>query len=138
MTSKSTSSNIEWPSHASLVLPSTGKSLSLNNQHVYVAHVVRRAIAKLTEETLFIDAFLDVDKKINYHRRLLIDAAHKLKSELSPIGDMHDRLKEDMDFCDALGKLVCSTKLFHTGTDFELHVMVYAGYRSSFNYPWSR
>jgi hypothetical protein len=54
-----------------------------------------------------IDAFLDVDKKINYHRRLLIDASHKLMSEIAPIGDMYDRLKEDMGFCDALGKLVC-------------------------------
>jgi hypothetical protein len=112
--STSTSSNFDWPKHASIVLPSAGKSISLNNQHDYVAHVVRRAIAKLTEETFLIDAFLDVDKKINYHRRLLIDAAHKLMFELPPIGDMHDRLKEDMDFCDALGKLVCSTKSFHT------------------------
>ena len=107
--SRSTSSTIEWPSHASLVLPSAGKGLSLNSQHVYVGHVVRRAIAKLTEETLLIDAFLDLDKKINYHRRLLIDTAHKLMSELPPIGDMHDRLKEDIYFCDVLGKLVCST-----------------------------
>ena len=134
--------NIKWPRHASLVLPSTGKSLLhdnvyvahviwhaieklmfpyttgksllLNDQHVNVAHVVQRAIAKLTEETLLNNAFLDVNKKINYHRRLLIDTAHKLMSEIPPIEDMHDRLKEDMGFCDALGKLVCSTKSFHT------------------------
>ena len=110
--STSTSSNIEWPQHASIVLPPTGKSLLLNNQHVYIGHVVQRAIVKLTEETLLIDAFLDVDKKINYHRRLLIDTAHKLKSEIFQIGDIHNRLKEDMSFCDALGKLVCSTNSF--------------------------
>ena len=103
---------IEWPQHASLVLPSAGKSLLLNNQHVYVAHVVRRAIAMLTEETLLNDAFLDVDKKINYHRRLLINTSHKLMADIPLIEDIYDRLKEDMGFCDALGKLVCRIKLF--------------------------
>ena len=94
------------------ILPSTtGKNLLLSDQHVNVAHVVRRAITKLTEETLLINAFLDVDKKINYHRRLLIDTAHKLMSEIPPISDIHDRLKEDMGFCDALGKLVCNVVL---------------------------
>jgi hypothetical protein len=48
-----------------------------------------------------------VDKKINYHRRLLIEAARKLKSGIPQIGDMYDRLEEDTDFSDALGKLVC-------------------------------
>lgn len=109
---KPESSELDWPQHASLVLPSAGKSLLLSQQHDYVGHVVRRAIAKLTEETLLIDAFLDVDKKINYHRRLLIDTAHKLMPEITPIGDIHDRLKQDMGFCDALGKLVCITKTF--------------------------
>jgi hypothetical protein len=102
----------EWPRHASLVLPSSGKSLLLNDQHDYIGLVVRRAIAKLTEETLLVDAFLDVDKKINHHRKLLIDTAHKLMSEITLIGDIYDRLKEDMSFCDGLGKLVRSTKLF--------------------------
>jgi hypothetical protein len=110
--STSTSSNIEWPQHASLVLPTAGKSLSLNDQHTYVAHVVRRAIAKLSEETLLIDAFLDVDKKINYHRRLVIDAAHKLMSEIAPIGDMYDHLKEDTGFC---GQVI--SHYSHTITD---------------------
>ena len=110
--STSASSNIEWPQHASLVLPTAGKSLLLNNQHVLVGHVVRRAIAKLTEETLLINAFLDVDKKINYHRRLLINTAHKLMSEMATVGDIHNRLKEDTVFCDALGKLVCNTNHF--------------------------
>ena len=95
-----------------LVLPPAGKSLLLSNQHDYVGHVVRHAISKLTEETLLVNAFLDVDKKINYHRRLLIEAAHKLMSGIPPIGDIHDRLKEDMGFCDALGKLVCGFKSF--------------------------
>ena len=59
-----------------------------------------------------VDAFPDVDKKINYHRKLLIDAAHKLKSAIPPIEDMYDRLKEDIKFSDALGKLVCSINSF--------------------------
>ena len=122
--STSTSSNIEWPQHALLVLPSTGKSLLLNNQHVYVAHVVWHAISKLTEETLLINTFPDVDRKINYHRRLLIDAAQKLMSGIPLIADTYDRLKEDMGFCDALGKLVCSSNfqvIYHTRiTDFKL------------------
>ena len=121
--SKLTSPNIvEWPQHASLVLPSAGKSILLNNQHVYVAHVVRCAIAMLTEETLLIDAFLDVDKKINYHRRLLIETAHKLMSEIPLIEDIYDRLKEDINFCDALGRLVRSNNLFHTITDPDIMV----------------
>ena len=105
--STSTSSDIEWPQHVLLVLPSSGKSLLLNDQHMYVGHVIRCAIAKLMEETLFIDAFLDVDKKINYHCRLLIDTAHEIMSGIPPVRDLYDRLKEDMGFCDALGKLVC-------------------------------
>ena len=111
--STSESSNlVEWPQHVLLVLPPAGKSLLLSNQHDYVGHVVRHAISKLTEETLLVNAFLDVDKKINYHRRLLIKAVHKLMSGIPPIGDIHDHLKEDMGFCDALGKLVCGFKSF--------------------------
>jgi hypothetical protein len=132
-------SNMDWPQHASLVLPTTGKSLLLNNQHDYIVHVVRRAIAKLTEETLLINAFLDVDKKINYHHRLLINTALDLMSDIPLIEDIHDRLKEDAGFCDALGKLVCNTEFFHTtlATDSDV-VVYYVGYRSSFNYSWSR
>lgn len=110
---KSTStSDIDWPQHPLLVLLPTGKSLLLNNQHDYVGLIVQHAIAKLTEETLLIDAFLDVDKRINYHCRLLINMAHKLKSEIPQIRDIYDHLKKDTSFCDALGKLVCNTKSF--------------------------
>ena len=58
----------EWPQHTSLVLPPAGKSLLLSNQHDYVGHIVQHAISKLTEETLLVNAFLDVNKKINYHQ----------------------------------------------------------------------
>jgi hypothetical protein len=95
-----------------LVLPPADKSLLLSNQHDYVGHVVQHAISKLTEETFLVNAFLNVDKKINYHRRLLIEAVHKLMSGIPPIRDTHDRLKEDTGFCDALGKLVCGFKSF--------------------------
>jgi len=49
------------------------------------------------------------DKKINYHCRLLIDTANNLMSEITPIVDTHDCLKEDIGFCDVLGKLVCNS-----------------------------
>jgi hypothetical protein len=102
----------EWPTHAELVLPDTGKGLLLTDQHVYVAHVVRHAITDLTKQTLLEDAFLDTDQKINYHRGLLKRAAHDLKSGNFPIGDIYECLIVDAHFCDALGKLVCVLLFF--------------------------
>jgi hypothetical protein len=97
----------EWPTHAEPVLPDTGKGLLLTDQHIYVAHVVQRAITDLTKQTLLEDAFLNTDQKINYHRGLLKRAAHDLKSGIFPIRDIYERLTVDAHFCDALGKLIC-------------------------------
>jgi hypothetical protein len=52
-----------------------GKGLLLTEQHCFIGQVVRGAITELTKQTLLDDAFMDADKKVNYHRGLLLQAA---------------------------------------------------------------
>ena len=84
-----------------------GKGLLLTEQHCFIGQIVRGTITELTRQTLLDNAFIDADKKVNYHRVLLLQAARKVRSIIPPAGDIYDRLKIDTQFCDALGKLVC-------------------------------
>lgn len=82
--------------HTTLVLPPMGKGLLLTEQHCFIGQIVRGVITQLTRQTLLDNVFIDADKKVNYYRVLLLQAACKVRSIIPPAGDIYNRLKIDM------------------------------------------
>ena len=96
----------DWPEHAQLVAPLTGKDIQLNDQHVLVATVVRDAISPVTQEILLWNSFPETDSKLQYWCQVILKAAKAAKASFQPILDIHAHAKVDDNFCDALGWLV--------------------------------
>jgi hypothetical protein len=95
-----------WPTYAQLVLPPTRKDLRLTDQHVYVAGVVRDAISAVTKEILLENSFPETDSKLKYRRGVILQAAKAAAKKIPPVHNIYVRSRDDMAFCDALGRLV--------------------------------
>ena len=113
-----TANSEQWPGHAQLVPPPSGKDLRLNDQHVFIQFVVRGAIADVTVQILANHSFPETDQKLKFRRQTLQNAAHHRRSEFAPIVDIYERIMEDINFSDALGDLVSGLytnqlKIFH-------------------------
>ncbi|KAF8240415.1 hypothetical protein L208DRAFT_1374300 [Tricholoma matsutake] len=103
-----TTANSEWPRHAQLVPPPSGKDLHLNDQHVFIQFVVQGAIADITVQILADHSFPETDQKLKFRRQTLQNAACHRCSEFLPIVDIYERIVEDINFSNALGELVKS------------------------------
>lgn len=100
-----------WPSFTDLVCIS-GKELSLGQQNIEVALVVRKALGYVLENLLFRNGFPCLATRAIWSRRSFIHASTYLETSLGDhVQDRYrqltERLKSDATYVRLLSKLVC-------------------------------
>ncbi|KAK7060729.1 hypothetical protein VNI00_000461 [Paramarasmius palmivorus] len=123
---------IQWPPHASLVPhPQGGSSIKLLSQSPEIIKVVHVAIEAAKIKLILLNAFPTASESVKITRDSLMAAASSLDQEYPKQGyrDIKKRFKfPDIDFMDALGRVISNRFSSTRGTAKELGEALLVGY----------